>query len=488
MAREQARERILVVGAGNAGLAVAARLSELGVPALVLDKNDRHGGQLHVSSGHFSAAGTRRQQENGITDSPRQHVEDIGRIGHGRATAALVDLATRVAAEAVDWLDDLGFPFAEGCPTIVRGHEAYSVPRTYWGHTPFGGGRDILATLERRIDPAVVRTRLNVRVTRLLTEKDAAGRLRVTGVEVAGPQGTERIEADHVVLATGGYAADRELLARWQPEYAWALIGCLPHSTGDGHRMLLEYGVPITKEDTYIPTMGLVEDPDRPGFGLPLSQARVVVDAYTRPPWEIWVNAAGERFVDETTPHPDVRERALLAQPGMAMWSIFDERALTEAPTPPIGPAWTVEALRSEARKGHWIWRAETLADLAAQTGLPADGLTDTVRAYNEGRTGPDPLGREFRPVPIGRPPFYAMRTAGGMLLSRGGPVVDDELRPVGPDGTPIEGLYAVGEILGMGQFSGDAFAGGMSVGPALSLGRWLAGQLAARTGHPVGQ
>ncbi len=58
------------------------------------------------------------------------------------------------------------------------------------------------------------------------------------------------------------------------------------------------------------------------------------------------------------------------------------------------------------------------------------------------------------------------------MLLSRGGPRVDDLLRPI-LNGTPVDGLRCVGELLGMGQFSGDSFAGGMSVGPALSLGRW---------------
>jgi predicted oxidoreductase len=69
----------------------------------------------------------------------------------------------------------------------------------------------------------------------------------------------------------------------------------------------------------------------------------------------------------------------------------------------------------------------------------------------------------------------------GGMLLSRGGPTVDADLRPLDSDGRPIRSLRAVGELLGMGQFSGDSFAGGMSVGPALALGRWVVNRIAAR-------
>jgi fumarate reductase flavoprotein subunit len=112
--------------------------------------------------------------------------------------------------------------------------------------------------------------------------------------------------------------------------------------------------------------------------------------------------------------------------------------------------------------------------------GLPADALARTIAEWNAGRHLPDPLGRHHRPLPIGQPPFFAVRSAGGMLLSRGGPSVDASLRPIGGDGLAIKGCYAVGELLGMGQFSGDAFAGGMSVGPALGLGWWLAERIAA--------
>ena len=104
-----------------------------------------------------------------------------------------------------------------------------------------------------------------------------------------------------------------------------------------------------------------------------------------------------------------------------------------------------------------------------------------SVAAYNHALLAgqADPLGREHRPAPIAEPPFYGVVSRGGMLLTRGGPEVDPHLRPLDADGRPVAGLRLAGEVLGMSQFSGDAFAGGMSIGPALSLGRWAVQQFA---------
>lgn len=470
--------RPVIVGAGNAGLVAAVRLAQRGVPALLLEKTDQLGGQLNLSGGAFSAAGTRRQAARGIVDDATDHYREVMRIGHGLATAPLVKLATRHAATVVDWLDDLGFPFVDECPAIVRGHEPYRQPRTYWGAHPRNGGAAILETLLPHLDRKTVEVRTGVRVTELLVTKEP--RPHVTGVRVDGPTGAEVIPADTVVLATGGYAASRELLGQLQPGYDGALVGCLPHATGDGHRMLMDLGIPITRQDTYLPTMGMIEDPDRPGFAFPLTYARLVVDANARMPWEIWVNERGERFVDESVRSPDFRERALAAQPNLVMWGIWDEDALTRAPSPAIGPEWTADRVRAEAANGRWLVRADTLAELAGITGLPQEAVTASLQRYAS--EAPDPFGRTFRPSSLDRPPYYAVRTTGAMLLSRGGPTVDGELRPVTDTGEPIEGLHAIGELLGMGQFSGDAFAGGMSVGPALTFGYWIAERIAGRS------
>lgn len=465
----------VIVGGGNAGLAAAARLSQRGIRSVLLEKQETLGGQLRLSGGAFSGAGTRRQQERGISDTAGLHQREVMHIGHDRATPHLVELATRHASTAIDWIDELGFPFEPSTPAVVLGHEPYSVPRTYWGSHELNGGRAILETLIPSIDPAIIDIRTSNRLIELITET-IAGHVRISGVRVDTPEGEVVIEADTVVLATGGYAAARDLLEKFQPGRAGALLGCLPHATGDAHRMLAGLGVRIIGAGDYLPTMGMIENPEEPGVALRLTDARVIVDSNARQPWEIWVNKRGERWVDETLKSPDARERALLQQPELAWWSVWSENILAEAPTTPIGPAWSASQLREMAALDSWLVRADTLEQLASRMGVPDDTLTATIAAYNSGK---DDFGRTFRPARIETGPFYAVRSVGAMLLSRGGPEVDDALRPVTAQGITIHGVHAIGELLGMSQFSGDAFAGGMSVGPALTFGVLIADRIA---------
>jgi len=466
---EMSSRRPVIVGAGTAGLAAAVTAGEVGRPVTLVEKTDRVGGMLQWSSGHFSAAGTRRQRARGITDSPDLHYRDVMAMGHGRNDPALVRLAVETLPDTVDWLEGLGFSFSPATPALVSGHEVYSRPRTYWGgDDPVSGGLEILRTLLAHIDETLVDMRLETAVTRIVVD-GSQGLPAVRGLEVEHDGQRELIETSCVILAAGGYAANRVLLAELQPEHAGALTGCMDHATGDAHEMLSQLGVELIGCDAYVPTMGMIEDPDRPGWGLRLTEARLIVDATQRAPWEIWVNRDGERFVNEATESPYEREQALLGQPDLAMFSIWD-RTVVERASPPIGPDRSWDAIEVEVGRGRWLHRADGLHELAEQLGVDRSGLERTAATF--GPEGPDPFDRIHRPVRIERPPYYGVRTTGGMLLSRGGPRVDEGLRPLDSTGTAIRGLYAVGELLGMTQFSGDSFAGGMSVGPALAFGR----------------
>lgn len=468
---------LLIIGGGTAGLAAAVTASELGLSTVMLEKTDRLGGQLHWSFGQFSAAGTRRQRERGIEDTADDHYDDVLRIGHDNATHHLVRLAVDQAGPMVDWLESLGFPFAPECPALVHGHEVYGRPRTYWGTGPrTEGGLAILRTLEPHVGPEVD-VRLGHRMTDLLVRDET-----VTGARADGPDGTVEITATATLLTTGGYAANRALLAELQPRWPDALTGCLDHATGDGHEVVRRrFGTELVLGDLYIPTMGMIEDPERPTFGFRLADARLIVDANSRKPWEVWTNRHGERFVAEDTSSPHEREQQLLEQPELALAAVWDQHAVEFGP-PAIGPDWTRERELAEADRGVWLHRSEDLRELGRALQVDPEGLARTIENYNAAvRSGaPDPCGREYRPAPIERPPFYGAVSRGGMLLTRGGPAVDAHLRPLAPDGTPVEGIKLAGEVLGMSQFSGDAFAGGMSIGPALSLARWAVQRFAS--------
>jgi fumarate reductase flavoprotein subunit len=106
--------------------------------------------------------------------------------------------------------------------------------------------------------------------------------------------------------------------------------------------------------------------------------------------------------------------------------------------------------------------------------------LAKAVAGYNYGvETGNDFFGRVHAPLPIGRAPFYAIRMQGSAISSAIGLAVDDQLRVIRRDGTPIRNLYAAGELLGSSQTMGKAACGGMMVTPALTFGRLLGARLA---------
>jgi fumarate reductase flavoprotein subunit len=123
---------------------------------------------------------------------------------------------------------------------------------------------------------------------------------------------------------------------------------------------------------------------------------------------------------------------------------------------------------------------ADTLATLAGRAGIDAAGLARSVARYNDAaRSRRDELGRSHFGEPLARPPFYAIRTPAALLCSFAGVRVDPGFRVTRAGGAVIDGLYAGGEVLGMGATSGAAFCGGMSLTPALSFGRLLGRQLA---------
>jgi fumarate reductase flavoprotein subunit len=473
---------LVVVGAGTAGIPAAIEAADRGAHVVLVDKQPRVGGMLHVSTGQFSGAGTRRQRERGIEDHAAWHLEDVESLSHGGANHALVRTTVLRQGQTVDWLDDLGFDFHPEAPRLIYGHELYRVPRTFQGRHD---GRSLLWLLQRELDKRLASGRIELllssRVGSLLTDGPNA----VTGVEVHAPDGTSSIRAGAVVLATGGYAANRDLVQRLLPTaYRAALTGCLEHATGDGLLMAQTLGAATTSSGTYLPTMSLIPDPDRPGFTLGYNAVRIsLVPAY-RQPHEIWINRRGERWVAEDTPSPQQREQLLLMQPGLQMGIVWDEQAM-ETADPILVPAeqgWTRERIAREARRGHFIWTATTLSELADRLDVDAVALERSVARYNQAVDvhHDAEFGRSFLPSRVERPPFYGLWSQAAMLMSREGLKVTTDLQVVDEHGRPIRGLYAVGEILGASQFMGDSFVGGMSVGPCLTLGRLVGQRLAA--------
>lgn len=470
-----------MVGAGGGGLAATIGAATHGVVVHLVEKQQHLGGMLHIANGEFSGAGSRRQSERGIDDSPQRHFDEVLKLSHGRVDTDLAWLSVSHQGETVDWLDERGFAFHDDCPGLIHGHEVYDVPRTYWG---VEHGRSVLRVLEQELAPLIeagrVHLQLGTTVTQLVRDGD-----RVVGVETKDQDGTVgTIDADAVVFATGGYDANLELRNRLMPDHCHSvLIGCLDHATGDGLLMAEQIGAAVSADGIFLPVMGLIPDPHRPGHAVDYREAFVEMAPAYRTPHEIWVNTAGERFVAEDTRSPELRERALIAQPDNTMHVIFDAGVIADAPVSLIrNPAddWTTERFREVCETSDWITRGDTIDDLAQALGVDATKLAASIASYNEAvDEGSDELGRATFPGRLDRGPFYAITTVAASILSRDGLATDTELRVLDASGSPIPGLYAVGEILGNNRFAGDNYVGGMSITPALTLGRILGERLA---------
>ncbi|WP_165821295.1 FAD-dependent oxidoreductase [Nocardioides gansuensis] len=476
------RPTVVVVGAGGAGLCVALEAASQGATVHLVEKQSTMGGMLRIANGEFSGAGSRRQAERGIEDSPERHWDEVRRISHDRVDPGLARMSVLRQGETVDWLESLGFQFHPDCPGLIHGHEVYDVPRTYWGVEQGHSVLQVLLPLvEEQVQAGRVVLHLSTRLRGLVREADA-----VVGVAVEDPEGSRELRGDAVVLATGGYDANIGLRNRFMPEHcADVLVGCLDHATGDGLVAAEEVGAAVSADGIFLPVMGMIPDPDRPQHAVDYRQAFVEMAPAYRTPHEIWVNRHGERFVAEDTRSPEQRERALIRQPGNLMHIVFDASVVREAPVSLIrNPAdeWTPERFAESCRSSPWITRADSLEELARALDVPADALARNVADYNAAVRGEvvDALGRTTFPTALEEGPWYAITTVAASILSRDGLRAGTDLRVQDQQGEPIPGLYAVGEVLGNNVFAGDNYVGGMSITPAMTLGRLLGRALGA--------
>ena len=174
-----------------------------------------------------------------------------------------------------------------------------------------------------------------------------------------------------------------------------------------------------------------------------------------------------------------------MAQPEERCWVIFDAAILDQSPQLVRGSfsaPWTMDDVHTAFDSGMpMFYKADTLTALAEKAGIDSRGLEQTVADYNLGQAKQDDaLGRKHLPLAIQQAPFYALQLQSWGLTGFAGIAVDKQLRVIREDRTPIENLYAAGELLGGGAFMGRSYCGGMFVTPALTFGRLLGQQLLA--------
>ncbi|WCM28793.1 FAD-dependent oxidoreductase [Sphingomonas sp. QA11] len=463
---------LIVVGGGSAGLPATIFAAEHGARVLLLDAADKLGGTLWVATGQMSAAGTRLQAANGITDTPDAHFEDVMRISRGTIDPALARLAIDNAADTFDWLMDRGFAPMPDHPVTGFGHEPYREKRYYWGPE---GGISVKNVLVPIVDGLVASGAVTLKLQHEVTDLHTDTEGRVIGVIAQDANGTPHdFAGTNVVLASGGYTADPALFAELNG-YPLYNAAPYPFSRGAGLKLGQSVGGYLRGFENVFNNFGTL-------YNSATFPARAIgtVEHFPerRMPWEIYVNAHGQRFIREDMPSVDAREMALSLQPDRRYWIIFDQHILDTAP--PIVVGWSREDLaRAFVEDGPSFSTADSIAELAGRAGIDAEALADTVDAFTYGvQTGNDFLGRAPAPAMIGQGPFYAIRMQGSAITGAIGLAVDTDLQVVRQDGSAIGNLYAAGELLGSGQTMGKAACGGMMVTPALTFGRLLGQRL----------
>ncbi len=460
---------LIVVGGGNAGMPAAIFAGQRGARVLIIEAAGQLGGTLHLSSGQMAAAGTKLQTSKGIVDTPQLHYDDVMRISKNTANPVMVRLAVDNNGETFDWLMDNGLTVLPDHPETGKTHEPYSQARYAWGPQ---GGRTILKVLNAQLQPQIdsgrVTVLLNTKAKSLITDHKGA----VIGVVTEdADKALGRYLGANILLTAGGFASNADMFKR---------IDFLNDYNNDSYPFSKGEGIVLGESVGGYTRAGELH---APLFGGILSAADYPSPMVTpfrpwppdRPPFEIFVNTAGKRFLQEDVASHDVYEQSLKKQPNTVCWVVFDQPIIDAAPQILNAKRWTPEQYRAMFNKRPFFHKADSLEELAKLAGIDPAGLVTAVADYNKGQaSGVDALGRKHMPLPIKQGPFYAIKLHSWKYMGFGGLAVDGQLRVIRRDGTPIPNLYAAGEIMGSAQTMGNSHCGGMCVTPALTFGRLL--------------
>jgi fumarate reductase flavoprotein subunit len=449
---------VVVVGGGIAGLSAASRAAQQGLKVAVLERgtderylcNSRYsGGVLHIAC-------------HNAKDPAEKLMEVIKDATGGKADPELSRALATTAGRAIDWLRDEGAKYIR-VGNIVWQQHVLAPPRPIvagldWkGRGPDVTLRQLAGNLDKRGGkiirlPAVA-----------LMEKEG----QCIGVEAGAGSTMQQLHARAVVLADGGYQGNPALVREHMGiDAARVKTRGAGTGVGDGLRMATALGAQLSELKYF--------------YGHMLSR-----DSFTND--KVWpypqldelgtvgmvVNDAGERFVDEGRGGVFVANTmARLANP-LSTWAIFDH-AIWEGP----GRTARIPANPQLANAGGTIIKANTLAELAAKTGIAAERLELTVAAYNQalanGQTSalnPPRSAHPIVPSPIAKPPYYAVPLCAGMTYTFGGLFTDGDARVMSTRGAPIAGLYAVGATTGgLEGGTGGGYVGGLIKGIAFGM------------------
>lgn len=482
---------LIIVGAGGAGLSAAVTAKDLGVKnVLVLEKMPVIGGNTLRCASAFNAADPDRQKALPMTETLKEAVvkainEKPVSEEHAKLMAdvkakyeAYLKSGSKTLFDCPEWhalqtynggdkvgqiplirqysnnvLDTLHWMQSKGSPVMDRVSQGAGAlwQRTHQLDAPAGLG--LIDPLYQAAVKQGVNFKLGMRVQDLILNDKG----RVIGVTATDKVGNkyEFTSKDGVILATGGYSQNKEMRQKSAPHLTSEMVSTnQPGATGDGIIIATRHGADTTGMN-YVQVYPLAT----PGTGALQGRARKMSGLDD----VIDVNKNGERFVKEDA-RRDEFVAAIKKQPGGVVYDINDSSIVK----PLNSFNEDVETLVSIGR----IYKADSLADLSKQLGMPADKLEATVAEFNkmvEAKKDPK-FGRKLFDRPIVKPPFYATPRAPSIHHTMGGLQISTNAQVLDKNGKPIPGLYAAGEVTG--GIHGSNRLGGNATADVLTFGR----------------
>lgn len=438
---------VVVVGGGGAGMSAAVRAAELGAKVVLLEKNAFVGGGAAFAEGLFGIQ-TEWQREKNYGLSIAHAAEYLQRFDHFMSDGKLRRIYLEQSAGTLDWLSqhDITFEAIQVSPSETL---TWHVVGKYKGQNH---GAAYIAALKDHADKLGVKTLVKTPATELIM-KDG----RVAGVKAKGKSDTYTISSPNVILATGGFGDNPELVKKllgYDPDRVKSSVPL--NKTGDGYLMATAAGADTTKATA-------VMHSGTEGTGISFL-GNIYVMSWQ--PANLWVNSRGERFAPETlTFEFSLAGNAIASQYKNEAWAIFDDAAIEYVKTRGVDvgvgvliPTKTkLEKLSEEisaalAAKSEAVKKASSIEDLASQIDVPAATLKETFKRYN--KSAADQYDGEFFKLaawmrPIGKGSLYAVKIRPYWFCTLGGLRTDRGMEVLNADDKPIAGLYATGAEVG---------------------------------------
>ncbi len=494
---------IVIVGAGGAGMTAAIAAANEGKNVVIVESQAMVGGNSVRSTGGMNAAKTPAQDENEFAESagvektletaasewagneaitaladtvagqwaeyqanPVGYFDSVELMeldtligGHGTNDPALVEALCSNSADAIAWLSEQGIEL-----TSVSSFGGASVKRI---HRPVDSegktisvGSYMIPLLQAKCEELGVEFIMNTTANEILTDANGAA----VGIAATDKNGAAvTVNAKAVILATGGFGANLDMVVEYKPDLAGFMTTNAPGAQGQGIDMAVAIGAGTVDMDQIqihptveANTAALITEGLR-------GDGAILVNAEGN---RFLVNAEGNRFTDEVGTR-DVVSAAEIAQTGSYSWLVIDQ-AMADASS----------VIQGYIKNGYTV-TGETYEELAEAMGVDAAAFAATMDKWNAAvAAGVDEeFGRTSFANPLDTAPYYAIKVTAGIHHTMGGLTINPQTQVLAGDGTVIDGLYAAGEVTG-GVHGGNRL-GGNAVADFVVFGR-IAGEQAA--------